>query len=177
MLMTVTEARQYVTSDLTDAVLEEKLRALELLIRKHTNNNFQKKSFRFKCATSPEKGLLYASELFAAGDTVQLTDTALNEGVYTIASVDRENGCMRLNDTLYSEPEVTVTKVEYPTDIKMGAINMLKWDLENRAKVGIQSETISRHSVTYFNVDGANSTISYPNSLVGFLKPYKKARF
>ena len=66
---------------------------------------------------------------------------------------------------------------EYPMDVKMGVINMLNWDLENRSKVGIQSETISRHSVTYFNMDGDNSVMGYPKSLLGFLKPYMKARF
>lgn len=66
---------------------------------------------------------------------------------------------------------------EYPMDVKMGVINMLNWDLENRDKVGIQSETISRHSVTYFNMDGDNSSMGYPKSLLGFLKPYRKARF
>ena len=66
---------------------------------------------------------------------------------------------------------------EYPADVKMGVVNMLKWDLENRDKVGVQSETLSRHSVTYFNMDGDNSLMGYPKSLLGFLKPYKKARF
>lgn len=66
---------------------------------------------------------------------------------------------------------------EYPADVKMGVVNMLKWDLENRDKVGIQSETLSRHSVTYFNMDGDNSSMGYPKSLLGFLKPYKRARF
>ena len=66
---------------------------------------------------------------------------------------------------------------EYPMDVKMGVVNMLKWDLENREKVGIQSETISRHSVTYFNMDGDNSVMGYPKSLLGFLKPYHRARF
>ena len=66
---------------------------------------------------------------------------------------------------------------EYPADVKMGVVYMLKWDLENRDKVGIASETISRHSVTYFNMDGDNSTMGYPKSLLGFLKPYMRARF
>lgn len=66
---------------------------------------------------------------------------------------------------------------EYPPDVKMGVVNMLQWDIENRGKVGIQSETISRHSVTYFNMDGDNSVMGYPKSLLGFLKPYMKARF
>ena len=66
---------------------------------------------------------------------------------------------------------------EYPMDIKMGVVNMLKWDLNNRDKVGVSSETISRHSVTYFDMTGDNSTIGYPKALLGFLKPYKRARF
>ncbi len=66
---------------------------------------------------------------------------------------------------------------EYPPDVKMGVVNMLNWDLNNRDKVGVQSETISRHSVTYFNMDGDNSTMGYPKSLLGFLKPYMRARF
>ena len=78
---------------------------------------------------------------------------------------------------LMDEEHCMVTKVVYPMDVKMGAVNMLKWDLENRDKVGIQSETISRHAVTYFNLDGDNSTIGYPKFLIDFLKPYKKARF
>ena len=76
-----------------------------------------------------------------------------------------------------NEARVLCTKVEYPADIKMGVINLMKWDKENRSKVGVQSETISRHSVTYFNMDGDNSSLGYPKSLTGFLKPYMKARF
>ena len=53
----------------------------------------------------------------------------------------------------------------------------MKWDLDNRDKVGIASETISRHSVTYFSMDGDNSIMGFPKSLMGFLTPYKKARF
>ena len=66
---------------------------------------------------------------------------------------------------------------EYPMDVKMGAIQMLLWDLDNRGKIGVQSETISRHSVTYYNLDGNTSSMGYPVALLGFLKPYKRARF
>ncbi|MBO7252708.1 MAG: phage gp6-like head-tail connector protein [Oscillospiraceae bacterium] len=66
---------------------------------------------------------------------------------------------------------------EYPMDVKMGAIQMLIWDLDNRGKVGVQSETISRHSVTYYNLDGNTSSMGYPVALLGFLKPYMRARF
>ena len=66
---------------------------------------------------------------------------------------------------------------EYPMDVKMGVVNMMKWELTNRDKVGVASESVSRHSVTYFNMDAGNAIIGFPASLVGFLKPYKKARF
>lgn len=53
---------------------------------------------------------------------------------------------------------------------------MLQWQLDNGDKAGVQSETISRHAVTYFNMD-ENSGMGFPKSLLGFLKPYRKARF
>jgi hypothetical protein len=62
-------------------------------------------------------------------------------------------------------------------NIKMGVVNLLRWEAVNRDKVGIQSETISRHSVTYADATGENSLMGYPKSMLGFLKPYVKARF
>ena len=66
---------------------------------------------------------------------------------------------------------------EYPMDVKMGVVNLLKWELDMRDKVGVASESISRHSVTYVDQTGANTLLGYPVALMGFLKPYKKARF
>lgn len=67
--------------------------------------------------------------------------------------------------------------IVYPADIKMGVANLIKWDLDYRNKVGVSSETISRHSVTYIAQDAANTNAGYPAALMGFLKPYHKARF
>ena len=66
---------------------------------------------------------------------------------------------------------------EYPADIKIGVANLLKWELKNREKVGVQSESISRHTVQYFDMGRDNSEMSYPVSLLGFLQPYCRARF
>ena len=66
---------------------------------------------------------------------------------------------------------------EYPMDVKMGVVNLLKWDLTMRDKIGVASESISRHSVTYVDQTGINTVMGFPVSLMGFLKPYKKARF
>ena len=66
---------------------------------------------------------------------------------------------------------------EYPMDVKMGVVNLLKWELDMRDKVGVASESISRHSVTYVDQTGTNTAMGYPVALMGFLKPYKRARF
>ena len=174
MIISVKEVKQFIQTTEPDKVLRAKLKALELLIRKHTNNNFQNRGIRFTCPVTAEK-LLLTTDMLKVGDTVQLSESIYSNGVYVIKAI--KDGFIELGKPLLDESHVLVTKVEYPVDVVMGVVNMLKWDLENRDKVGIQSETISRHSVTYFNMDGDNSTMGYPKSLLGFLKPYMKARF
>jgi hypothetical protein len=172
MIISVEELKQHINTSETDSVLEGKLQALELLIRKYTNNNFQKQAFRI-FGDIADNAITPASALFKQGDTIQISQSDFNEGLYVVKDV---NNTITVEGILIDEPNILVTKVEYPMDVKMGVINMIKWDIENRAKVGIQSETISRHSVTYFNMDGDNSSLGYPKSLVGFLKPYRKSR-
>jgi hypothetical protein len=174
MIISVAEAKKYIATALENSVLEAKLQALELAIRAYTNNNFQQRNVRTVCPVMAQK-LYTAYPHFKAGDTVQISQSIFNDGVYTIEGV--ENGYIELNKKLLDENQVLVTKVEYPMDVVMGVVNMLKWDLTNRDKVGIQSETLSRHSVTYFDMSADNSAIGYPKTLVGFLKPYMKARF
>lgn len=175
MIMSIEELKKYITTEEPDAVLEAKLQALELLIRKYTNNNFQKRAYR---RTADIVGGLFVVDgltPFTEGDTVQVSESDLNEGLYTVGEVTDSTFTV-IEDTV-DEDDVLVTKVVYPMDVKMGVVNMLKWDLENRDKVGISSETISRHSVTYADTTGENAVMGYPKALIGFLKPYKKARF
>ena len=77
---------------------------------------------------------------------------------------------------LFDYPLNTVTKVQYPVDIQKGVIDLMLWEKENRSKVGVKSETLSRHSVTYYDQDANNSKMGYPVALLGFLTPYMKAR-
>lgn len=175
MIISIKKLREYIVTDEQDSVLEDKLQALELLIREYTNNNFQQRYIR--CKADVINGLFIAttSILFKAGDTIQISESKLNSGLYTVKEV--EGITFTVNEHINDEELVLCTKIEYPIDVVMGVVNMLKWEIENREKVGIQSETISRHSVTYFNMDGNNSLMGYPKSLLGFLKPYIKARF
>lgn len=176
MIISVSDVKKYINTDLDDSVLEAKLQALESMVRKYTNNNFQSRTFRRGADIVGGIFVADASLIpFKEGDTVQISQSSFNDGVYTIASVDV--GIFTVKEEVADESNVLVTKVSYPQDVRMGVVNMLNWDLTNRDKVGIQSETLSRHSVTYFNMDGDNSTMGYPKSLLGFLKPYKKVRF
>jgi hypothetical protein len=174
MIISVEELKEYISTDKADKVLEGRLQALELAIRSYTNNNFQNQGIRTRCPVTAQK-LFTDYPLFAVGDTLEISNSLYSDGIYTVKEI--EGGFVALDKGLIDEPEVLVTKVEYPADVKMGVVNMLEWDLANRKKVGIQSETISRHAVTYFNLDGDNSQMGYPKSLLGFLKPYRKARF
>lgn len=157
-----------------DTVIEAKLKSIETMIRKKTNNNFQNRAIRFICPAMSTK-LYLKTNMLQPGDTVQISESIYCDGVYTIQGIEED--FIVLDKQLFDETGVLVTKVEYPMDVVIGVVNMMKWDMESRDKVGIQSETISRHSVTYFNMDGDNSSMGYPKSLLGFLKPYMKARF
>ena len=176
MIMTVEELRQYITTDETDAMLEMKLSAIELMIRKYTNNNFQNRGFRIEADI---RAGVFMSKLlipFDVGDTIMVSESDLQSDC--LAVVTEANDLTFITDAEWADDDnILVTKVVYPADIKMGVVNLMKWELNNRSKVGIQSETISRHSVTYFSMDGDNASMGYPKSLTGFLIPYKKARF
>lgn len=174
MLISVEKLRSLVRTEETDEILEMKLKAIENLIRSYTHNNFQIREIRSDSEVFENKIVIPPLNI-AVGDTVQISQSLLNNGVYTVTEITDEG--MTVSENLIDCTKNLVTKVSYPPDVILGAVNLYRWDLLNRVKVGIQSETISRHSVTYFNMDGDNAVMGYPRSLLGFLKPYMKARF
>lgn len=155
--------------------IEQKLKAIEQTIRSYTNNNFQNRKIRSVGFISSSKlnGVNSLSGL-KVGDTVQITESIFNEGLYTIKAVDVNT--IELDKGLIDESHVLITKVEYPDDVIDCCINLCEWEVKNRGKVGIKAETLSRHSVTYFDQDASNQMNGYPVSLLGCLKPYRKAR-
>ena len=150
------------------------LEAVERAIRDYTNNNFQNRSIRFE-AKSEGHMLLGSSPFLRVGDTIQITQSKVNDGLYVVKEI-LDNAVM-VDKELFCVPYNLVTKVEYPPDVREGARNILLWEVQNRQKVGVKSETLSRHSVTYYDLDDSNQVMGYPVSLLGFLKPYMKARF
>lgn len=104
----------------------------------------------------------------------QIAKESPTYGLYTITEIGED--FIRVNQELYKSTNL-ITKVEYPADVRAGVLELLKWDIKNRPKTGVKSETLSRYSVTYFDQDANNQVMGYPVALLGFLKPYIKARF
>lgn len=175
MIISVEEIKQLIDfKDWSDAKIERKLNSIEQTIRAYTNNNFQKRTHR---KTADIVGGLLAidqNDFFRIDDTVQISESMYNNGLYTVIEVSDES--IRIDKDILDETGVLVTKVEYPADVIDCCINLMEWEINNRSKVGIQSETLSRHSVTYFNQDAGNEVMGYPASLLGCLKAYRKLR-
>lgn len=173
MIVKVEDALAYLQTDISDTVMDRKIRAIESLIRSETNNNFQDRTVRLK-VPSCNGFLIGGSPYLAEGDTVEISDS-VNRGLYVIVSM--EAGRMRVDKRLHDVASNTVTKVVYPEDVQEGVLNMLQWDFTMRGKVGIKTESLSRHSVTYYDMDSQNSLNGYPASLIGFLEPYRQMRW
>ena len=150
-----------------------KLKAIERTIRNYTNNAFQETAYR---VTADIVGGLFVSNIsapFSIGDTVQISESGLNEGLYIIASCD--DTTFTVEEETTEEEAVLVTKIKYPDDVIDCALNLLEWDIKHRDKIGVKSETLSRHSVTY--EDSASMFNGYPKGILNAVDLYKKARF
>ena len=176
MIISIEKAKELVRfpDGWDDEKIKMKLLAVEQTIRAYTNNNFQDRGFRVQANIA--NGVFTSESLipFSVGDTVQVSESRLNKGLFTVTSANDET--FMVDEEIRDEAAVLVTKIEYPADVIACCMNLLEWEVNNRGKVGIQSETLSRHSVTYFNQDAANQVMGYPASLLGCLKPYRKCR-
>lgn len=173
MIISVEELRNRINcGDATDDVIIAKLEAIEAVIRAYTNNNFQQRGIRF---TGHSAGnCIYGSpRFFAVGDTVQLSsDYGVNDGLYTVTAVTEDH--IELNTELHAVECNLVTKIQYPADVVQCALDLYNWNLTMGDKVGVKSETLSRHSVTY--EDSATLFMGYPVGILNGLKLHKKVR-
>lgn len=182
MLMSVDKLRNYIDTEKSNQELEDHLLALESDIRNHTHNNFQT-NIRFVSNTKEIKTPI--PEWLKIGDTLQVSNSLINNGLYTIKSITGE--IIGLNEPIYSEPNALFIKIQYPADVVMGAIEILRWKFKNEdrnynpnAEKEIQSETISRHSVTYAKdntEEQIDARFGVPTKYTSFLRKYMKARF
>lgn len=172
MIMTVEQAKELVNLEgWTDAKIKMKLDAIEQTIRAYTNNNFQNRERRIEAFIRAGVFMSEALIPFDVGDTVQISK-GKNKGLFTVS--ESHELAFMVNEKTYDEDDLIVTKIEYPADVVNCCADLLEWAVSFAGKVGIKSETLSRHSVTY--EDSATMFMGYPASLLGCLKPYRKCR-
>lgn len=154
-----------------DEVIAANLEAIESIIRKYTNNNFQVRDIRF-FGHSEGFNVYGSPRFFSVGDTVQISGSGVNDGLYSVVTVSDDR--IVLNKPLFEAAYNVVTKISYPADVIQCTIDLYKWKMAMGDKVGLKSETLSRHSVTY--EDSATLFMGYPVGILKGLILYRKAR-
>ena len=174
MIISVMDAKNLIDlADWKDEKISMKLNAIEQTIRAYTNNNFQDRGYRVQA--SIVDGILKSDTPipFSVGDTVQISQSRFNGGLYTILAM--EDTTFTVSEDVKDEKAVLITKVSYPADVIECCVNLLEWSKNYGGKLGIKSETLSRHSVTY--EDSSTLFMGFPMGILNGLKLYKKARF
>ena len=176
MIITLEEARK-----LNPDIEQDDLDAFETSVRELTNNKFQNKHVRFKGVEFVSDNIILVKEVIRGlrvGDTIEVNYSHYNDGLFTVASIAGKQ--ITVEGTPFFEATsglAMATKVEYPSDIKRGIKKLIEYDVKMADKVSIKSETISRMSTTYYDVNGSDNTDGYPSSLLSFLEKYEKMRW
>lgn len=158
--------KKYSEDDIT-----RKLKKIEYAIRSYTHNQFLSKTIRFYSKIEDNK-ILLDTELIRAEDTILIRDFA-NYDIFVVKKID--NGKIEVGEDIYNSNESFIAKVVYPFDIIEGALDVLEWDLKMRNKVGIKQESISRHSVTYFDNDSSNTVNRLSSCIIWFFNTIYKS--
>lgn len=176
MLMTLTDA-QKINPDIT----EEAIEALASTIRAEANNHFHRQNYSpiIKQITGATVHFTASLNLFKNGDTVELVGTDYFDGFYQVVSSNVNS--IELNRELidhYEPEEANIYQISYPLDVVEGAKKVLEYGHKMSNKLGVKSESVSRVSVSYYDVDRETGLIfGVPSYLFTFLDPYRKRRF
>lgn len=176
MILTLSEAKL-----IDESISQEDLDGIEQTIRALTNNNFQNRDIRFKNIDFLDHETIKVNEDIKGikvGDTVEVNYSPYNDGLYEVIGIAADTIKVK-PDSLYNDinTDAMLTKVEYPADIKTGVKKLLEYDKKMGDKTGIKSETISRMSTTYYDMNSSENIDGYPSSLLSFVKKYEKMRW
>ena len=162
--------------ELSDNIILTRLKAIEQVIRVYTHNNFQNRNARFEAEASGNV-LFGASPYIKVGDTVQVSQSLVNDGLFTVINVTDDQ--TTLDGELFATKKNLITKIHYPDDVVQCAIDLFKWKLEFGDKIGIksESETLSKHSESVTYEDSATLFMGYPVGILKGLALHSKARF
>lgn len=166
--------------EIDKSISKADLDAYETTIRNLTNNNFQNRSIRNQSLTFHENVIEMRHPLkgVRVGDTVEVNDSIYNDGLYVVDSISGNKIYVQGSDFIEdSNHKAIVTKVEYPSDIAFGLKNILRYRVKMGDKLGIKSETVSRMSTTYYDVNATDNIDGLPSSLYSFLDKYRRLRW
>lgn len=177
MIITLEKAKKFDPN-----VTQETLDGIEKAIRKETNNPFQNLAARFHQLSfeNENKIIVYDDvEGLRKGDTVQVSGSKWNDGLYVIETVEGNDITLQGEPRLFngSNPEAFITKIEYPADIVAGVQKLLQYDAKMSDKIGLKSKTISRMSETYFDQNSTESIAGYPAAMMSFIDKYRRMRW
>lgn len=184
MITSLIKAKQLlnISDNLREFEIEEKLKSLEVTIRNLTNNKFLDKRIRsnkrlvFNSQNKTITGDNFLNKGFRKGDSIDIDECYLNKGIFTISEVT--DSSIKVVEELFDEDNITlITKIVYPYDLIQGVIKLIQYDFKMSDKIGVKSESVSRYSVTYYDVNSTESIEGYPAALMKFLNKYKKLRW
>lgn len=176
MILTLNEAQES-DKDIT----QEDLDAFESAVRQMTNNNFQIQHIRFTNIEIKEPNLIILKDQpkgIRLGDTLEINYSQFNDGLYVIEELSEKE--IKVSQELFfneNSKDMIATLVRYPADVKRGIKKLIQYDKKMGDKVGIKSETVSRMSKTYYDVNATDNTEGYPKALLSFLDKYEKIRW
>ena len=176
MILSLIEARA-----IDAAINQEDLDALETSVRELTNNNFQNVHIRFKGIEFMANNLIAVKDTIVGlkvGDTIEVNYSHYNDGLFVIEEIAGKQ--IKVQGTPFFVANTggsMLTLVQYPADVKAGLKKILSYNLKMADKIGIKSESISRMSTTYYDVNASETVDGYPAAIVSFLKKYEKMRW
>lgn len=176
MILSVDELKNQVEcGELTDEKILFRLKSIEEVIRQYTHNNFQNRNVRF-VAESSDNRLIGSHSFFRVGDTIQISQSMVNDGLYEIQAVSDDY--LTIDKDLFDYPHNVVTKIEYPADVVQCAIDLFEWKMNFGSKVGVksESETLSKHSESTTYEDSSTLFYGYPMGILKGLAKHMKAR-
>lgn len=176
MIISLIEARA-----IDAAINQEDLDALETSVRELTNNNFQNVHIRFKEIEFVGNNLIAVKDPIVGlkvGDTIEVNYSHYNDGLHVIESIDGKQITVQGTPFFVANTGGSMlTLVQYPADIAHGVKKLLAYDKKMGDKVGIKSESVSRMSITYYDMNASENIDGYPAALVSFLTKYEKMRW
>ena len=176
MILSLIEARA-----IDAAINQEDLDALETSVRELTNNNFQNVHIRFKEIEFVGANLIVVKDPIVglkAGDTIEVNYSHYNDGLYVVEELTGKQIKVQGKPFFVANTSGSMlTLVQYPADVKAGLKKILSYNLKMADKIGIKSESISRMSTTYYDVNASETVDGYPAAIVSFLKKYEKMRW